>query len=73
VGVGIVAIGGGGIAPMRERWQRALLRMDAEAPRLRQEAQGGTEVVREKMDEVRREAGDARSEPTSSSTETRPL
>jgi hypothetical protein len=57
VGVGIVAIGGGGIAPMRERWQRALTRLDAEAPRLRQEARGGTEVVREKMDEVRREVG----------------
>jgi hypothetical protein len=73
VGVGIVAIGGGGIAPMRERWQRALTRMDAEAPRLRQEARGGTEVVREKMDEVRREVGDARSEQTTSTTETQPL
>ena len=73
VGVGIVAIGGGGIAPMRERWQRALLRLDAEAPRLRQEAQGGTEVVRETMDEVRREVGDAHSEQASSTTETRQL
>jgi len=73
VGVGIVAIGGGGIAPMRERWQRALTRLDAEAPRLRQEARGGTEVAREKMDEVRREVGDARGEQTSSTTETRQL
>jgi hypothetical protein len=73
VGVGIVAIGGGGIAPMRERWQRALLRLDAEAPRLRQEVQGGTEVVRETMDEVRREVGDAHSEQASSTTETRQL
>ena len=72
VGVGIVAIGGGGIAPMRERWQRALTRMDAEGPRLKQQASGGTEVVREKMDEVRREVSDARSEQTTS-TETRPL
>jgi cation transport ATPase len=73
VGVGIVAIGGGGIAPMRERWQRALTRLDAEAPRLRQETQGGTEVVRQQMDEVRREVGEARSEQTSPTTETRPL
>ena len=73
VGVGIVAIGGGGIAPMRERWQRALTRLDAEGPRLKQQAAGGTEVVREKMDEVRREVSDARSEQTTSTTETRPL
>lgn len=73
VGVGIVAIGGGGIAPMRERWQRALVRLDSETPRLRQQAEGGTEVVREKMDEVRREVGDARSEQASSTTETRQL
>ena len=73
VGVGIVAIGGGGIAPMRERWQRALTRLDAEGPRLKQQASGGTEVVREKMDEVRREVSDARSEETTSTTETRTL
>ncbi len=73
VGVGIVAIGGGGIAPMRERWQRALTRMDAEGPRLKQQAAGGTEVVREKMDEVRREVSDARTEQTSSTTEPRSL
>jgi hypothetical protein len=51
VGVAIVAIGGGGIQPMRERWQRALTKMDQEAPRIRQEAQVGrptpTEVRRE--------------------------
>lgn len=73
VGVGIVAIGGGGIAPMRERWQRALTRLDAEGPRLKQQASGGTEVVREKMDEVRREVSDARSEETTSRTDTRTL
>jgi hypothetical protein len=51
VGVAIVAVGGGGIQPMRERWQRALTKMDQEAPRIRQEAQVGrqtpTEVGRE--------------------------
>ena len=58
VGVGIVAIGGGGIQPMRERWQRALTRIDAEAPRIRRETQGAGERVREQreqVDEVRRE------------------
>jgi len=57
VGVGIVAIGGGGIQPMRERWQRALTRVDEEAPRIRREAQGAGNVVRDRMDEVRREVG----------------
>jgi cation transport ATPase len=55
VGVGIVAIGGGGIQPMRERWQRALSRVDEEAPRIRRETQGAGERVREQVDEVRRE------------------
>jgi hypothetical protein len=39
VGAGIVAIGGGGIEPMRERWTRALNRAEEEAPRLKQQAQ----------------------------------
>lgn len=60
VGVGIVAIGGGGIQPMRERWQRALTRVDEEAPRLKQEARASSgqakQELREKADEVRREA-----------------
>jgi hypothetical protein len=65
VGVGIVAIGGGGIQPMRERWQRALTRMDQEAPRLKQEAQGGTERARERADEMRGEV----QEPSGTTTE----
>jgi hypothetical protein len=35
-GSAIVAIGGGGIAPMRRQWERALGRMEEEAPRLRE-------------------------------------
>lgn len=34
-GSAIVAIGGGGIQPMRSRWERALSRMEAEAPQVR--------------------------------------
>ena len=55
VGVGIVAVGGGGIQPMRERWQRALTRLDAEAPRIRQETEGAGERMREEVDQVRKE------------------
>jgi hypothetical protein len=58
VGVGIVAIGGGGIQPMRERWNRALNRMEREAPQIREEVRtGGAEALRERGDEVRREVG----------------
>jgi cation transport ATPase len=59
VGVGIVAIGGGGIQPMRERWQRALTKVEAETPRMKQQVQAGSgqarQEVREKAEEVRRE------------------
>lgn len=33
----IVAVGGGGIQPMRQRWERALARWDDESPRVRSE------------------------------------
>ncbi|HSJ46135.1 MAG TPA: hypothetical protein VK923_15785 [Euzebyales bacterium] len=35
VGVIIVAVGGGGIAPMRPRWERALTRLEVESRRMR--------------------------------------
>ena len=39
VGVAVVAIGGGGIQPMRQQWERALNRVEQEAPRLKLEVQ----------------------------------
>jgi Conserved TM helix len=61
VGVGVVAIGGGGIEPMRERWKRALNRVDQEAPQVREEARGMGDEARRQGEEVRREAA---TEPT---------
>ncbi len=55
VGSAIVAIGGGGIEPMKERWQRALTKLDEEAPRAKQEAQGGSERVQQRAQEAKRE------------------
>jgi hypothetical protein len=77
VGIGIVAIGGGGIQPMRERWQRALTRMDQEAPLMKDEARmrsgQARQEVREKVDEVRREVGsDADTETTTPTSPYRP-
>jgi hypothetical protein len=43
VGVAIVAVGGGGILPMRERWERALTRAEREAPQVKAEAQRQTQ------------------------------
>lgn len=40
VGVVVVAVGGGGIAPMRQRWERTLAKVEAEAPRAAAEARG---------------------------------
>jgi hypothetical protein len=39
VGVSVVAIGGGGIQPMRQRWENTLNRMDMEIPRVRDQVQ----------------------------------
>jgi hypothetical protein len=39
-GSAIISIGGGGIQPMRDRWERALRRWDEESPRLRHELDG---------------------------------
>ena len=44
-GSAIIAIGGGGIAPMQERWRLALQRYDAEKPRLQQEAQAARQRI----------------------------
>ncbi|MDP9406181.1 MAG: hypothetical protein M3O86_06210 [Actinomycetota bacterium] len=37
-GSAIVAIGGGGIQPMRQQWERAMTRIEQEAPAIREEA-----------------------------------
>ncbi len=75
VGVGIVAIGGGGIQPMRERWQRALSKVDQEAPLMKREAQAKAGQVREEMgdkaEQVRREMEGA-SPPDTGSVPTQP-
>ena len=52
-GVIIVAVGGGGIAPMRQRWEHALTRMDQEAERIRETAR----EERERREEQRENPG----------------
>jgi hypothetical protein len=50
VGVLIVAVGGGGIQPMRDRWGRALNRLDEEMPRARRELAGASERVKQRVE-----------------------
>ncbi|MBA4146978.1 MAG: hypothetical protein H0X66_02605 [Verrucomicrobia bacterium] len=49
-GSAIIAIGGGGIAPMRAQWEKAMRRMETEAPRLKGEAQKVGEVAGQKAE-----------------------
>jgi hypothetical protein len=64
-GSAIIAIGGGGIQPMRLRWERALARAEAEGPRIRQESQGAGDRIRERADDARAQARTARGEQRS--------
>lgn len=44
VGVTVVAVGGGGIQPMRARWERALETVDAEGPKVKEHARQAKEA-----------------------------
>lgn len=55
-GSAIIAIGGGGVVPMRRVWDRALNRLEQEAPRLKQEAQGAGERMKERAEELKEKA-----------------
>jgi Conserved TM helix len=48
VGSAVVAVGGGGIVPMRERWQNVLAKYDEEKPKVQQAAQGAKERVQQR-------------------------
>lgn len=53
-GIVIVAVGGGGIRPMQQRWERALARYDEEKPRIAEQAR--------RAPSVREQAGQAYSQ-----------
>ena len=58
-GSAIIAIGGGGIVPMRQQWERALNRIEQEAPQLRQQAEGSQERITERVQERKQQASGA--------------
>jgi len=65
VGVVVVAVGGGGIVPMRQRWENALSKVEAEAPNMRREAQAArpaSEVLQAEADRIAAEQRRVREE-----------
>jgi hypothetical protein len=54
VGIAVVAVGGGGIAPMRQRWESTLAKVEAEAPNARREAQNSSSPADAVRDEAQR-------------------
>jgi hypothetical protein len=61
-GSAIIAIGGGGIAPMRAQWEKAINRMQQEAPRLRERMQQMPERAGERA-EAWKQQGQAATRP----------
>ncbi|WP_052666185.1 mechanosensitive ion channel family protein [Nitriliruptor alkaliphilus] len=57
VGSAIVAVGGGGIVPMRRQWEKAIDKVEDEAPRLRRarHARDYEALTREELDEIARD------------------
>jgi MFS family permease len=55
-GSAIIAIGGGGIGPMRAQWEKALGRIEAEAPRLRAHATEIAETTQQRAETWKQEA-----------------
>ena len=56
VGSAIIAIGGGGITPMRRRWESTLERYDAEKQNLAQESKGAKERIQARFEERKEQA-----------------
>ena len=54
VGIAIVAIGGGGIAPMRQRWESTLTKVEAEAPNAKREAQNSPSAAQAVKNEAQK-------------------
>lgn len=47
VGSAVIAIGGGGLVPMRDRWKNVLAKYDEEKPKIQEAAKGSKEPITE--------------------------
>ena len=77
VGSAVIAIGGGGIGPMRSRWENALARYDDEKPKLQQAAQGSKDRIaqraQQRADQARNATGSNAPSTAGSVSATDPL
>jgi len=64
VGSAVIAIGGGGIAPMRSRWDNVLDRYDEEKPKLQHAAQGSKERIARRAEQRAEQARSASGAPS---------
>ncbi len=56
VGSAIVAIGGGGIVPMRAQWEKAINKAEDEAPKVSDEAEGSKEAIKQRAEKRKQQA-----------------
>jgi hypothetical protein len=67
VGVTVVAVGGGGIGPMRARWDNALAKYDEEKPKVQEASKGAKDRIaqraQQRADEVKSETSSTGSQP----------
>lgn len=63
VGATVIAVGGGGIAPMRQVWQRAVDRVQAEAPMMAARSEGAQERIEARAEERKQEMREAGQRP----------
>ena len=59
-GSAIIAIGGGGIRPMQQRWEQTLQRYDEEKSKIRQETNGAGDRMAERAQELKGQAAASR-------------
>jgi len=64
VGSAVIAIGGGGITPMRSRWENALAKYDEEKPKLQQAADGAKDRIAERVEQRTDQARSVTAEPS---------
>ncbi len=68
VGSSVIAIGGGGITPMRTQWEKALSKIEQEGPQMRDQAQGSGQRIQQRAEERKQQVADLREGPQQSSS-----
>lgn len=56
VGVTVIAVGGGGVAPMRSRWEKTLAKYDEEKPKVQEASKGAKDRIQQRAQERARQA-----------------